>query len=78
MKYVLLICFGVLPYLLVFAGAQMSGFYSFWLDAGWVLVIVGSSGLAQAKAAKAKAREAALRKKIRDEITGDRLLHSLN
>jgi hypothetical protein len=81
MKYAL-ICFGLLPYLLLFMGPRMSPLYGIWLDVGWLFVVAGSIGLAAArardKAAKAKADEAALREKIRAEITGERLLHSLN
>jgi len=93
MKNIILIAFGVLPYLLLFTKPRMSELYGIWLDVGWLFIFGGIYGLYKAKAAeqaqaeaKAKAemeralalREKVLREEIREELVSERLLHSLN
>jgi EamA domain-containing membrane protein RarD len=89
MRYALLICFGLLPYLLLSMHPRMSELYGIWLDVGWIFIVAGAVSWAFAQAeqkAKAKAeterllalREKALREQIREEVVGERLLHSLN
>lgn len=87
-----LIALGVLPYALVFIKPRFVewDFSGAALDFGWLLVIAGAYGLAtRERKLKRITRERLLteteaakyekiREQVREELRGERLLHSLN